>query len=710
MAPPISALSALYAQSGTFVFAVTLSVSLFAAEVAGEDPKYERSPFTKVTCLWDAVTVEYDGHTYKLVSIEGISAKQLLEFCRREYGLQWKKRFSENLVGQVLTPLGKQPSDHLSLVLEELQTGKTKSIAKAPLTRENRQAVYQSRNAREDFLLSPFTDVHCKGNEVNVEYENQWYELETINDIPAAAILIFCKNRYREFWEKRVAEDLVQILQEMGHYPQVTVRLTLRDPETHELLRIDAAPLTFENRQAVWRQRNEAVSAEQMHLAVRRLAEVIRTQWAYKDGPENVNYDRKLQALHTQIDRGCTINELSMAMHKLICSGRDGHAQGPRYRLPVGSLPFRIAVTGDRFVPLVDDRLLDQSHPFLVAIDGVEIETWIGAVQDLVPRGSPQFVRVRCIELVAAHINFARRRLTLPERETIELVLAAKGGGEVKREVDVASAGQDARRAPPSGRSRVLGQNIGYLRLTNMGSAAVHEIREQMDRFRDTHGLIIDVRGNGGGSRDALKLIFSYLAGPNDPPRVVNCAKLRLYPNQSSDVTKRRHLFPEDSPVWSDAQRDAIQRFMRTFRPEWTPADALFSEWHYMVLGPGTDASAYHYNRPVVVLMDEYCFSATDVFLAALKTLANVTLIGTPSSGGSSAAGWIQLTGPFRVNLGTMVSYQVDGKLFDGHGVQPDVRVVAVPELFMDERDNVLEAAVQRLNSGAEQRVRSEED
>jgi hypothetical protein len=44
-----------------------------------------------------------------------------------------------------------------------------------------------------------------------------------------------------------------------------------------------------------------------------------------------------------------------------------------------------------------------------------------------------------------------------------------------------------------------------------------------------------------------------------------------------------------------------------------------------------------------------------------------------------------------------IVSFQADGKPFDGHGVQPDVVVQPAPGFFIGAEDNVLDAAIKRL-------------
>jgi hypothetical protein len=52
-----------------------------------------------------------------------------------------------------------------------------------------------------------------------------------------------------------------------------------------------------------------------------------------------------------------------------------------------------------------------------------------------------------------------------------------------------------------------------------------------------------------------------------------------------------------------------------------------------------------------------------------------------------------------RARIGSIASFQAYGKLFDGNGIRPDVRMEAVPEYYIGGRDNVLEEAVKRIQS-----------
>jgi C-terminal processing protease CtpA/Prc len=70
------------------------------------------------------------------------------------------------------------------------------------------------------------------------------------------------------------------------------------------------------------------------------------------------------------------------------------------------------------------------------------------------------------------------------------------------------------------------------------------------------------------------------------------------------------------------------------------------------------------------------------VFLAAMKELPGVTLIGRPSRGASGMAEFHVVAGKVEVRLSSMVSFMPDGRVFDWHGVQPDLPVELTPQDF----------------------------
>jgi C-terminal processing protease CtpA/Prc len=295
-----------------------------------------------------------------------------------------------------------------------------------------------------------------------------------------------------------------------------------------------------------------------------------------------------------------------------------------------------------------------------------------------------------------------RGLLGVPQADSVRVTLNAPDGASRRLTLGLSNAPPPFGTWPSQG-SRVLDGNIGYLRLATMeATPSVQEVRRWMPRFRTTTGLIIDVRDNTGGDRDALQLIYSYLAAPGDPPRVFTAAAFRLHPaHPDSHLATNHHMYRRAAPEWSASQRRAVGAFIERFTPEWTLPAGHFSDWHYMALDRLNDPDVFHYDRPTIVLMNGRSFSATDIFLAGLKGVRNVTLLGTPSAGGSAYTQEVSLgETPLVLRIGSMASFQADGRLFDGHGVLPDVVVAPTPEFYIGGTDQALGEAIKRLRKG----------
>lgn len=159
-----------------------------------------------------------------------------------------------------------------------------------------------------------------------------------------------------------------------------------------------------------------------------------------------------------------------------------------------------------------------------------------------------------------------------------------------------------------------------------------------------------------------------------------------------------RFLYPAEWSGWSKPQREAIARFASSFKPQWIVPEGQFSDWHYMALDRTTNKKAFHYDRPVVVLIDSGCFSATDIFASALKGRRNITVMGTRTGGGSGRVRPIELSASgLTVLASSMVSYRGDGTLYDGEGVAPDVTVLPAAADYLDTSDTLLDAARARI-------------
>jgi hypothetical protein len=440
---------------------------------------------------------------------------------------------------------------------------------------------------------------------------------------------------------------------------------------------------------------------------------VVRQHHAYAD-LKSLDLDTLAREATQKLGDRPTLRQTALAAQRLVARLGDGHArvEGWERHAPRGELDFLLQHAQGGVVAFRRDHeanagtFLDTDHPFVVSMDGVPIEAWIEAASVYVPDGSPALIRERSTGTLR-YANLVRDELGLPHKPTIALRLRNADGASTKDlEVAIGSDRAIYGRWPRS-ESRVLDSGFGYIRIETMAldADALANLERTLDSMADTPGLIIDVRGNGGGFRDAINIVLPRLLDATKPTaRVVNVARLKLAegddPNRPEGYLADRHAHPANWPGWSPLEKAEIDRFARAFEPIWQPPSGHFSQPHYMVVSREADEPTY--GKPVVVLMDEGCFSATDIFLGALKGLPNVTLMGTPSSGGSARSNGhrIERLGA-TVALATMVSYTPNGNLYDGKGITPDIAVPAIATDLIGHTDTQLGAAVEHLHAKA---------
>lgn len=394
--------------------------------------------------------------------------------------------------------------------------------------------------------------------------------------------------------------------------------------------------------------------------------------------------------------------QFGFAIHKLLAQFIDGHIRVSPDQLSEGFLPFVVEAVHDRVVAVNPDRsgFVEANHPYVTAIDGMPIGEWLTVARQIVPIGSPQYVQYRTVRNLQ-FLQQWRTILGLPLQATVKVEFAGNNRQDrVTRTFSVAG-GPIERDWWPEQPSRLLENNIGYLRLLRMNDDSAATVREWMPRFRHTHGLIVDIRDNGGGRRDTLFELMRYLIHEDEDPMVASVAAYRLWDGFRNDHMDGRYMFRADDARLSAKERLSVERFRPTFRPEIVWRDrADFSDWHYLVLS-GDQRDRYHYDKPVVVLVNSKCFSASDIFLASMKLRTNVRLLGEPSSGGSAFGQYYELKNSgVTVRLASMISYRTNGLLYDTRGIAPHVTLIPHPEDYVrDGGDSLLRRAMNEVLS-----------
>ena len=166
--------------------------------------------------------------------------------------------------------------------------------------------------------------------------------------------------------------------------------------------------------------------------------------------------------------------------------------------------------------------------------------------------------------------------------------------------------------------------------------------------YPDALGMVLDLRGNGGGSLSNVINILKMMPSHGQ----------RLYSSQ----------------IKSGPAHDDFTPWVDTYAPDVSDDTTIFT-------------------RPVVVLVDRGCFSATSVFAICTQAYDNMVLMGDTTSGGLGLPSMGYLPNGWRYRLPVTRTRALDGNNYE-NGVPPDILLPFNRQLAQTlGRDNVIDSA-----------------
>lgn len=162
---------------------------------------------------------------------------------------------------------------------------------------------------------------------------------------------------------------------------------------------------------------------------------------------------------------------------------------------------------------------------------------------------------------------------------------------------------------------------FGYIRINTFNVDDVAGFRQEFMHLaarQPQNGLILDVRGNGGGIIEAGETLLQLLTpGPIDPER---------FSLISSPLTLKLCTEIPFLSEWKDSTNQAIE------------TGAIFSQGFPLSPVDECNAIGQTYQGPVVLIIDANCYSTTDMFAAGFQDHGIGHVLGVASSTGAGGA------------------------------------------------------------------------
>jgi C-terminal processing protease CtpA/Prc len=219
---------------------------------------------------------------------------------------------------------------------------------------------------------------------------------------------------------------------------------------------------------------------------------------------------------------------------------------------------------------------------------------------------------------------------------------------------------------------RWLDNDIAYVGLHVFWDEAVLEqFEEIVPELRDrAHGIIVDVRLNGGGNSAYGDRIGSYFAERTVPVMV---------------WTSPTHVAAYKA--WG-VRRDSPEEYRA-----YAMGNASIEEQVEMLEpAPGRALSV-----PTVVLQGPYTYSAAENFVLVMQQMPQVTTLGTTTAGSTGQPLVLRLPHGIYAGITTKRDMSPDGEDIVGVGLTPDIEVLDSPGAIAEGRDLQLERAVEHV-------------
>jgi carboxyl-terminal processing protease len=273
----------------------------------------------------------------------------------------------------------------------------------------------------------------------------------------------------------------------------------------------------------------------------------------------------------------------------------------------------------------------------VLSVDGKSIEDRIAEIEKTRPPSSSER---------ATRMFIYGRMFAGPPDSEIKLGLQRADGSSFE-----AAITRQTYSVAPDVATDVLPSGSAYIRFDGFQPPIVKEFKQALERFRNSRGVVIDLRRNGGGDLSVLLPIASYFFG-------------------------KKTLFAKDST----RSGKPLSEFVGMFK---LPLELYVGK-----------PSEQIYSGPVVILVDARSASSSEVFAAGMQDSRRAMIVGSQSCGCVlGIAKPREMKGGGVLEMSEVLWFSPKGRKLEGTGVLPDKTVIPTTADLQNKLDPALAEA-----------------
>lgn len=392
---------------------------------------------------------------------------------------------------------------------------------------------------------------------------------------------------------------------------------------------------------------------------------LIQSHFAHWQGVPDLDLDEIYKNFLTQVLNSSTRFEFDLIMMEFLANLENGHSWFVDKWLNknyTGSIGFKFIPIEDKWV--ITKSIIDEIHPgdVITKIDNEDFYLFYEQKKKFINASSENGKKNK----------FKDRFYLFPQRFKLELNNNDKHIEINQNEYSISLLENQN----VSTMGYWINENeIAYIKIPNFGQNNFQDkALEYINEFSKAKMIIIDVRGNTGGSTP--EILISKLM--NRPYR---------FWAESTNITLSLFQFYYDYFKKSAQMDQSFEEKVDFF--------SIFHKSNFMWYPRKIPAKENAYRGKLCILIDKDTGSAAEDFVIPFKDNKRATIIGQTTQGSTGQPYMFSIDEDITICIGTKRAYFPDGAPFEGIGITPDIKIAPTIENIKNKVDIALDYSIE---------------